>query len=136
MNKLKFFTTVLALLVMALFANAQSNPNSKKHNKKMEAKTQYLEVVRFKLKAEVTKEQFLKAENDIRQGKIKTQAGYQGREVYQDADGTWLIIISWDSKEAAEAWTPIFMTLKEGQAFGGLMDFSSARQEHYTLVKP
>jgi hypothetical protein len=135
MNKLKFFTTVFALLMMVSFANAQSNPKSKKDNK-MEIKTQYLEVVRFKLKAEVTTEQFLKAENDIRQGKIKTQAGYQGREVYQDADGTWLIIIRWDNKAAAEAWTPIFMTLKEGQAFGGLMDFSSARQEHYTLVKP
>ena len=38
-------------------------------------------------------------------------------------------------KYSAEAWTPIFMTLKEGQAFGRLMDFSSVRQEHYTLVK-
>lgn len=102
----------------------------------MEVKTQYLEVVRFKLKSEVTKEQFLKAENEIRVGKIKNQKGYQGRDVYQDTDGTWLIIIRWDDKESAEAWTPIFMTLKEGQAFGSLMDFSSARQEHYTLVKP
>ncbi|MBK9024839.1 MAG: hypothetical protein IPL69_12925 [Saprospiraceae bacterium] len=68
--------------------------------------------------------------------KSKTKKGYQGRDVYQDTDGTWLIIIRWDDKESAEAWTPIFMTLKEGQAFGSLMDFSSARQEHYTLVKP
>lgn len=102
----------------------------------MEIKSQYLEVVRFKLKADVTKEQFLKAENDIRIGKIKNQKGYQGRDVYQDTDGTWLIIIRWDNKESADAWTPIFMTLKEGQTFGSLMDFSSARQEHYTLVKP
>ena len=90
----------------------------------------------FGEKSEVTKEQFLKAENEIRVGKIKNQKGYQGRDVYQDTDGTWLIIIRWDDKESAEAWTPIFMTLKEGQAFGSLMDFSSARQEHYTLVKP
>ncbi len=102
----------------------------------METKGQYIEAVRFKLKAEVTLEQFLKAENDIRLGAIQTQAGYQGRDVYQDSDGTWLIIIRWDDKASAEAWTPIFKTLKEGQAFGGLMDFSSARQEHYILVKP
>ena len=63
-------------------------------------------------------------------------SGYQGRDVYQDADGTWLVIIRWDDKASADAWTPIFMTLKEGQAFGGLLDFSSARQEHYTMVKP
>ena len=102
----------------------------------MDAKTQYVEVVRFKLKSDVTTEQFLKAESDIRKGIIKSQAGYQGRDVYQDPDGIWLIIIRWDDKASAEAWTPIFMTLKEGQAFGGLMDFSSARQEHYTLVNP
>lgn len=98
--------------------------------------TQYLEVVRFSLKAGVTTEQFLKAENDIRQGAIQKQAGYQGRDVYQDSNGTWLIIIRWDNKAAADAWTPIFMTLKEGQAFGSLMEFSSVRQEHYSLVKP
>ncbi len=102
----------------------------------MEVETQYLEVVRFKLKLDVNTEQFLKAENDVRKGVIKTQSGYQGREVYQDIDGSWLIIIRWDDKASADAWTPIFMTLKEGQTFGSLMDFSSARQEHYTLVKP
>ncbi len=102
----------------------------------MDVKEQYLEVVRFKLKTEVTKEQFLKAENDIRVGKIKSQKGYQGRDVYQASDGSWLIIIRWDTKEDADAWTPIFTILQEGQAFGSLMDFSSARQEHYTLVKP
>lgn len=36
----------------------------------MEVKTQYVEVVRFKLKSEVSNEQFLKAENAIRQGVI------------------------------------------------------------------
>jgi antibiotic biosynthesis monooxygenase (ABM) superfamily enzyme len=100
-------------------------------------KSQYIEGVRFNLKAGVTTEQFLKAENDIRNGAIQKQVGYQGRDMYQDdADGSWLIIIRWDNKEAAEAWTPIFITLKEGQAFGSLLDFSSARQEHYTLVNP
>ncbi len=97
-------------------------------------KQQYLEVVRLNLKAGVTQEQFLKAEGDIRQGRIKSQAGYQGREVYQDHDGAWLIIITWDDKQAADAWTPIFMTLPEGAVFASMLDFSSARQEHYALV--
>jgi antibiotic biosynthesis monooxygenase (ABM) superfamily enzyme len=102
-----------------------------------QTESQYIEGVRFNLKAGVTTEQFLKAENDIRNGAIQKQAGYQGRDVYQDdTNDSWLIIIRWDNKEAAEAWTPIFMTLKEGQAFGSLLDFSSARQEHYTLINP
>jgi antibiotic biosynthesis monooxygenase (ABM) superfamily enzyme len=99
-------------------------------------KSQYLEVVRFNLKSGVTTEQFLSAEKNIRSGAIQKQAGYQGRELYQDANGSWLIILRWDNTETAEAWSPIFMTLNEGQAFGALLDFSSARQEHYTLVNP
>ena len=124
-------TLFIAMIAITTMATAQT-----KKSDKMEVKSQYLEVVRFKLKPEVTTEQFLKAESDIRKGAIKSQAGYQGRDVYQDTDGSWLIIIRWDDKASADAWTPIFMTLKEGQSFGGLLDFSSARQEHYTLVKP
>ena len=135
MSKTKTLISLIALLMIVSFANAQTNHKSKKGNK-MEIKTQYLEVVRFKLKADITPDQLFKAEKDIRQGVIKSQPGYQGREIYQDPDGTWLIIIRWDNKAAADAWTTIFMTLKEGQAFGGLLDFSSARQEHYTLVNP
>jgi hypothetical protein len=135
MKTIKLFTTAFAMVLMVNIANAQSKQETKKTNK-METKTQYLEAVRFKLKSEVTTEQFLKAESDIRKGAIQKQKGYQGRDVYQDTDGSWFIIIRWDDKASADAWTPIFMTLKEGQAFGSLMDFSSARQEHYTLVKP
>lgn len=102
----------------------------------METTTQYIEVVRFKLKAAATTEQILKAESDIRTGAIQKQAGYQGRDLYQDADGTWLVIIRWDNQAAADAWSGIFKSLKEGQAFGSLMDFSSARQEQYTIVNP
>ena len=129
--KTKIITLFIAMIAITTIATAQTQKSDK-----MEVKSQYLEVVRFKLKPEITTEQFLKAESDIRKGAIKLQAGYQGRDVYQDTDGSWLIIIRWDDKASADAWTPIFMTLKEGQAFGGLLDFSSARQEHYTLVKP
>jgi hypothetical protein len=129
--RIKLLITAVAVLTIINFGVSQTN-----NSKTMEVKKQYLEVVRFRLKEGVTKEQFLKAENNIRAGKIKSQKGYQGRDVYQDTDGTWLIVIRWDNKENADAWTPIFMTLQEGQAFGSLLDFSSARQEHYTLVNP
>ncbi len=98
------------------------------------SKTQYLEVVRFNLNANATEEQLFTAENAIRGGMIQQQPGYQGRDLYQDADGSFLMIIRWDNEEAGEAWSPVFMSLPEGQAFGSLMDFASARQEHYTLV--
>ena len=64
MNKVKFLSILIAMFAVTTIATAQT----KKTKQSMEVKTQYLEVVRFKLKSEVTKEQFLKAENEIRVG--------------------------------------------------------------------
>lgn len=99
----------------------------------MQSETQYIEVVKFSLKEGFTSDDFFQAEKDVRNSILKSQKGYQGRDVYQNQDGLWLIIIRWDSKEACDAWTPIFMTLNEGQRFASVMEFSSARQEHYSL---
>lgn len=98
-------------------------------------KTQYIEAVRFRLKANVEGSQLLAAERAVR-GVIQRQPGYQGRDLFNDGDGNWFIVIRWDTKVAAEAWTPVFMGLPEGRAFGGLMDFAGARQEHFTKVEP
>jgi predicted ester cyclase len=94
-------------------------------------KTQYIEAVRFRLKANVEDAQLLAAEKAVR-GVIHGQRGYQGRDLFNDGAGNWFIIIRWDTKVAADAWSQVFKGLPEGSAFGGLMDFASARQEHYT----
>ncbi len=98
-------------------------------------KPQHIEAVRFSLKPGVEEAQFLAAENAVR-GVIHRQPGYQGRDLFHDGKGNWFIVIRWDTKEAAEAWTPVFMRLPEGKAFGGLMDFASARQEHFAKIEP
>ena len=99
------------------------------------AKTQYIEAVRFRLKATVEDAQLLAAEHAVR-GVIHGQLGYQGRDLYNDGAGNWFIVIRWDSKTTAEAWSKVFKSLPEGGAFGALMDFSSARQEHFVKVGP
>ena len=96
----------------------------------------YAEVVRFTLNDGVADASLLATENAIREGQIQDQPGYLGRELYRDDTGAWLVIIRWDSKEASEAWSPVFNMLEEGQTFGSLLDFSSARQEHYTEALP
>lgn len=98
-------------------------------------KTQYIEAVRFQLKANVEDAQLLDAERAVR-GVIQRQPGYQGRDLYKEGASSWFIVIRWDSKAAAEAWTPVFMGLPEGRAFGGLLDFAGARQEHFSRVEP
>ncbi len=94
----------------------------------------YIEFAKFKLRAGVTDEAFLEAERNIRNGRIRQQQGYQGRELGKSENGEWLIIIRWESAADGEAWSPIFMQDPLGQAFAGCLDFSSMRQEHYTLL--
>lgn len=95
--------------------------------------TQYIEAVRFRLKAGAEPEQLVAAEKAVR-GVIHGQPGYQGRDLFNDEAGNWFIVIRWDTKVASEAWSAVFKTLAEGRAFGALMDFSSARQEHFSKV--
>ena len=93
-----------------------------------------IELAKFKLRAGVSDEAFLLAENNIRSGRINQQPGYLGREIGRGENGEWLIVIRWETAEQAVAWTPVFMQDPHGQAFASLLDFASMRQEHFGLV--
>ncbi|MEP7266452.1 MAG: hypothetical protein ABI844_02415 [Saprospiraceae bacterium] len=135
MNKIKIFTTAIAMLMMVSFAFAQSTHKSKKHNK-MEVKSMYVETGKMKLKEGVPDEQFIEIERNIRKGIINQQDGFISREFGKDTDGFWHFRICWTSKEAGDAWTPIFQKDPNGQAMMNALDFSSVRQEHYTVINP
>lgn len=135
MNKIKFFITVFAMLMTVSFAFAQSNHKSKKHNK-MEVKSMYVETGKMKLKEGVSDQQFIEIERNIRNGKIKNQPGFISREFGKDTDGFWHFRICWTNKESGDAWTPIFQQDPNGQAMMKALDFSSVRQEHYTVINP
>ncbi len=94
----------------------------------------YIELAKFKLRAGITDEAFQNAERNIRNGKIRQHPGYLGRELAKGDNGEWLIIIRWEAKENGESWSPVFMADPDGQAFAGCLDFSSMRQEHFTIV--
>jgi len=93
-----------------------------------------VELAKFKLRSGISEQDFLAAERRIRSGQIQHQAGYQGREIGRGDNGEWYVIIRWDSKINAEAWTPKFMQDPDGQAFAALLDFSTMRQERLEVV--
>jgi len=135
MNSIKLLSIAISLYLIFGIANSQFDQQSKKTNTN-ELKTQYVEVIRFKLKSEVTIEHFLKTESDISKGIINSQNGFQGRDVFQNKDGSWLIINRWENKASAASWKPIFLNLKSSKVINNLIDLSSSTQEYYTLVKP
>ncbi len=131
MKKFKILTVLFALFAITTMATAQTNKSASK-----KAKIVYVEIGKMKLKEGVTDEQFIAIEHNIRKGRINKQPGFISREFGKDTDGFWHFRICWTSKEAGDAWTPIFQKDPNGQAMMNALDFSTVRQEHYTVVNP
>jgi hypothetical protein len=93
----------------------------------------YLELGKFRLRAGVSTKALFEAERAIRHGRIQQQPGYLGRELGHNGNGEWLILIRWDSQEAGEAWSPIFMQDPVAQQLIAAIDMSTMQQEHYTI---
>ncbi len=131
MNRIKFLTMLIAMFAITTLATAQTK---KQPSKKVQVV--FVEIGKMKLKEGITDEQFITIERNIRKGKINKQPGFISREFGKDADGFWHFRICWTSKEAGDAWTPIFQKDPKGQAMMNALDFSTVRQEHYTVVNP
>lgn len=131
MNKIKFLTALIAMFAITTMATAQTKKQTSK-----KSQTVYVEIGKMKLKEGVTDLQFIAIEKSIREGIINKQPGFISREFGKDTDGFWHFRICWTSKEAGDAWTPIFQKDPNGQAMMNALDFSTVRQEHYTVVNP
>jgi hypothetical protein len=131
MKHATLFTALLAMLLIVSFAPAQA----KKHSTKKPT-TLYVETGKMKLKPGVTDEQFIAIERNIRKGIINKQPGFVSREFGKDTEGYWYFILKWTSKEAGDAWTPVFQSDPNGQALMNALDFTTVRQEHFTVIKP
>lgn len=131
MSRIKFITVLIAMFAITTLATAQTKNQSSKKMKNV-----YIEIGKMKLKEGVTDEQFIAIEKNIRKGIINKQPGFISREFGKDTDGFWHFRICWTSKEAGDAWTPIFQKDLNGQAMMNALDFSSVRQEHYTVINP
>jgi len=92
---------------------------------------EYIEIAKFRLKEGFTDEQFIKAEENVRNGIAPTTQGYKGRELYKDNNNEWVIILRYQTKADMEAW---FIALKQDPAmktYGSMIDFSSMRMEFF-----
>ena len=69
----------------------------------MNTRDQYVEIARFKTKAGFTHEDFLKAEEGVRQGVLKTFPGYLSRELYRSEEGEWVVILRFSDMARMDA---------------------------------
>ena len=97
---------------------------------------EYIEIVKFKLKEEITDTQFIEAEQVLRDKEMNKFKGYIGRELYKCEDGQWSNIVRFDSKETMTAFLDSLKEHKpEGfKVYGSMIDFSTARLEFFAKL--
>ncbi len=94
-----------------------------------------IQIARFTLKPGTDEQAFLAVEQQLRSGQIAKQPGFISRDTAKGENGEWVVAMKWASGADAAAWTPKFMADPDGQAFAAFLDFSSMRQDHYTLIE-
>jgi antibiotic biosynthesis monooxygenase (ABM) superfamily enzyme len=97
----------------------------------MNTSDQYVEIARFKTKAGFTHEDFLKAEEKVRQGMLKTFPGYLSRELYRSEDGEWVVILRFSDKASMDALIET-LRLDPDESFkdyGSMIDRATMRLE-------
>ncbi len=95
-------------------------------------KNEYIEIAKFKLKDGFSDAQFIDAEITVRNGMIKSQKGFIGRELSKDEDGNWLMDLRFETAEYMEFWLE---TLKQDPAMkvlGSMIDFETIRMEFFS----
>lgn len=123
MRKLALFAI---LIVATSFISMVQTRNS------MNAKTEYIEIAKFKLKDGCTDRQFLDAEIAVRGGMIKSQKGFVSREISKDADGNWLMDMRFETKEEMDAWMVLLKQDPTMKMLGSMIDFGSMSMEFFT----
>jgi hypothetical protein len=93
-----------------------------------------VEIVQFRLKAEVDSEAFLAAAADV-QVAVATLAGYVGRELLMNDAGGWMDGVHGRSMADALAAAEVFPTLPAAGPFVALIDERSMTMQHLHVAK-
>lgn len=98
----------------------------------MDTGTRVLELVVYKLREGVSREQFL-GTNDAVSSWIRKQPGFISRELVYDAEGDrWVDVIWWETVEQAKAASERSMTSESCSPMFALIDMESALMLHGT----
>lgn len=94
----------------------------------------YIEVAVYRLKPNVTVEQFLETA-DENLAAFRQLKGFLHRELVGSEDGQWLDLVYYESREAAEAAEPILSAAPTIQTIMGMLDMENGQWFHATAVR-
>lgn len=93
-----------------------------------------LEIVQFRLKADVDQQAFLATVAET-QAALAQLPGYIRRDVLQSDDGIWVDMVYWQSNAEALSAAAAFATMPEMASFVQLLDQQSITMLHLAQVR-
>ncbi|UKD58632.1 MULTISPECIES: FAD-binding oxidoreductase [Amycolatopsis] len=93
-----------------------------------------VETIRFKLRGGVCDADFRTLNRQVQDEYLARRPGFLSRQTSRNADGEYLVVVHWASKEDAHATMGSFFTAPETQGFLGAVDKSTVASGSYALV--
>lgn len=119
---IRTFIAATALVFGAIMANAE------------ETKANVIEIATFDLADGVSVAEFAKIDARVEAEHISKQPGFVSRETGATETG-WLVIVHWESADAAQASMDSFASAPAAAAFMGKLDASTMSMTRYDLNK-
>ncbi|MDQ4144627.1 MAG: hypothetical protein M3198_12965 [Actinomycetota bacterium] len=93
-----------------------------------------IEIVTFRLKDGVSKEDFLAQNKNVEENLVSKMPGMLTRETAMTEDGQVAVILHWDKPESAQHSMDVFPTAPESQDFLALLDMDTFQMVRYVQV--
>jgi heme-degrading monooxygenase HmoA len=93
-----------------------------------------VETIRFRLREGVDDSDFLRRNLEVETTYMAQRRGFTSRQTCRSADGEYLVIVHWATREDAEATVGAFFGAPETQDFLAAVDVSSVTSGSFELV--
>lgn len=93
-----------------------------------------IEIVTFHLKDGVERDTFLTQNRNVEQNLVSKMPGFVSRETAVNDDGEVVVVLHWESPEAAQGSMDKFVPAPESQDFQALIDMDTFKMTRYEKV--
>ena len=93
-----------------------------------------IEIVTMKLAEGVTVEEFEPVDKAVEDEHVSKQAGFVSRQA-AFSDGKWVVVVNWESAEAAQASMDSFTSARAAAKFISMIDTNTLSMTRYTLAR-
>ena len=93
-----------------------------------------IEIVTFKVKEGTSQDEFVRLNKDVENNFVAQQPGFVSRETAINEDGEVVVVLHWESPDAAQGSMDKFTAADETQDFQKVLDMDTFKMVRYQKV--